>query len=81
MKDHVKEVEEAIKDHESRKGRRIIRGGGRNVESSWKERNKKVDRAMQPGGKGQFQENGDSAPLYLFLKVKVIQWSMVHTEQ
>ena len=23
----------------------------RNVESNWKERNKKVDRAMQPGGK------------------------------
>ena len=36
-----KEVEEAIKGHESRKGRRTIRGGGRNVESSWKERNKK----------------------------------------
>ena len=46
-----KEVEEGNQGHESRKGRRTIRGGGRNVESSWKERNKMVDRAIQPGGR------------------------------
>ena len=32
------------------KDRRTIRGGGRNIENSWKEKKKKVDRAMQPGG-------------------------------
>ena len=37
--------------HESSTGSRTIRGGGRNVESSSQDRNKMVDRAMQPGGK------------------------------
>ena len=46
-----KEVEEAIKVMKVGKAGRTIRGGGRNVKSSWKERNKKVERAMQPGGK------------------------------
>ena len=38
-------MEEAIKVMKAGKARRTIRGGGRNVESSWKER------ATQPGGK------------------------------
>ena len=39
-----KEVEEAIKVMKA--GRRTIRDSRRNVGSSWKERNKKADRAM-----------------------------------
>ena len=41
-----KEVEEEIKVMKTGKAGGPSEGGGRNIESSWKERNKKVDRAV-----------------------------------
>ena len=78
-----KEVEEAIKVMKAG-DRRTIRGGGRNVESSWKERNKKVDRAMQPDGKrrgnskrmGTQQGKGDPMECGSYRAVKLLEHGM-----
>ena len=77
-----KEVEDTIKVMKAEKAGGPSEVVGEMLKAAGKKGIKRlIELCNQVVREGQFQENGNSAPSYPFLKVKVIQWSMVHTEQ